>query len=472
MLGKGFVGLRSKLFGSREFYRMVLAIALPIMLQDALRNIVGLLDNLMVGQIGTNDMSGVSITNNILFVFTIVCFGAVSGAGIFGAQFFGKGDHEGVAQAFRSKIYICSAVTVAAICLLMLKGEDIIALYLHDSEGSVGDVAKTGEAALAYLKIMLLSLPPLAMSFVYSSTLRECGQTVVPLKAGVAGVLVDLVLNYCLIFGNFGMPALGVKGAAIATVLARVVEMSINIIWTHTHSDEMPFAKYAFASFAIERQTLHGVLIKGLPLLVNEALWVLSISATMTNASSRGLTVVAALNINSTLANVFNIAYLALGSAVSIIVGQKLGAGQIDEAKDSAIKLITFSAVVTIGTSVLNACCAPFFPYLYNTEPEVRALATQIILLSSCFYPFQAICNSSYYALRSGGKTWLTFIFDSGLQWTYYVPVSYFLYRFTALPMLLVFAIVSCNELIKMCISLAFLHKVNWAVNIVDESEI
>ena len=205
--------------GSRAFYRTLLAVMIPILIQNGITNFINLLDNVMVGQVGTEQMSGVSIVNQLIFVFNLCVFGAISGAGIFGAQFYGKGDHDGVRYTFRFKLIVALALYVLATLILLCFGEELIGFYLH--EGSeTGDLALTLESAKAYLSILLVGLLPFTVTQIYASTLREIGHTVPPMAAGIAGVLVNLTLNYVLIFGKLGAPAMGVSGAALGAGIA------------------------------------------------------------------------------------------------------------------------------------------------------------------------------------------------------------------------------------------------------------
>ena len=179
----------------------------------------------------------------------------------------------------------------------------------------------------------------------------------------------------------------------------------------------------------------------------------------------------AALNMQSSFANVFNVFFLAMGNSVGIIIGPMLGAGNIKEAKATTRKLVFSTFVICLFTSVLMAVCAKPFPNIYNTEPEVKELAFKLILICSCFVPFQGICHASYFAMRSGGKTWLTFLFDSGLQWILFIPLAYYFSNYSDLSILKVFAIASTSDVVKCLVSLFFLRKINWAQNIVSEKE-
>ena len=223
--------LLKKYIGDKAFYAMVLGVVVPIMIQNGITNFVSLLDNIMVGRVGTEQMSGVAIVNQLFFVFNLGIFGVLSGAGIFGAQFYGCGKQDGVCHTFRFKLISISLVTLFSCLLFYFAGDELISLYLHEEEG-------TDPAALAaalqygrdYLFVMLIGIPPLALCQCYTSTLRECGETVLPMKASLIAVTVNMCLNGLLIFGLLGFPRLGVVGAAIATVIARYVEMVIVIV--------------------------------------------------------------------------------------------------------------------------------------------------------------------------------------------------------------------------------------------------
>ena len=231
-----------KLVGDRAFYKMVLAIAVPIMIQNGITNFVSLLDNIMIGQIGTEQMSGVAIVNQLLFVYNLCLFGGVSGAGIFTAQYFGQKNDEGIRQTVRFKVWMVAFITLLTIILLLTGGSSLITLYLQ-GKGTAESAAVTLTYGQQYLWIMLLGLPPFMMVQVYSSTLRECRQTILPMKAGVVAVFVNLILNYILIYGKFGAPALGVQGAAIATIISRYVEAAIVLLHTHRHKADNPFVE-------------------------------------------------------------------------------------------------------------------------------------------------------------------------------------------------------------------------------------
>ena len=452
--------------GDRAFYRHVLGVAVPIIIQNGITNFVSLLDNIMIGQVGTIPMSGVAIVNQLMFVFNLCVFGAASGAGIFTAQFYGSHDHEGIRHTFRFKLIIGALLTALGCAIFILGGGSLVSLYLS-SDSDPADAAMTLAYGVDYLRVMLFGLLPFAIANAYSSTLRECGQTTVPMVAGIAAVLVNLGLNYVLIFGHFGAPAMGVRGAAVATVISRYAELAIVAVWTHCHSRVNTFIQGAYRSLYIPRKLLGRIIVKGMPLLVNEALWSIGMAVMSQCYSTRGLDVVAANNITSTLYNLSSVVYFAMGNAVGIIMGQMLGASTPkEEVRDSNRKLIFTSVVSCLIFGVLMAAVSGAFPMIYNTTAEVRSLATQLICVCAVMLPFNAYTNAAYFTLRSGGQTMVTFLFDSCFVWVICVPLAFCLSRFTAMAIVPLYALCQATDLLKCAVGAYMLKKGTWIQNL------
>lgn len=459
----------SRLVGNKQFYKMVFAVAVPIMLQNGITNFVGLLDNIMIGRIGTEQMSGAAIVNQLIFVYNLCIFGGVSGAGIFTAQYYGQKYTEGVRNTFRYKLWLSLIITIATITLFIVSGSALISMYLEGDPQSAQAVS-TLMYGRQYMLIMLIGLLPFMLAQVYSSTLRECGETVIPMKAGIISVLVNLTFNYLLIYGKFGFPELGVRGAAIATVISRYVEVLIIVIWSHSHKEQNPFIDQLYSTLKIPMSLTQKILIKGTPLLLNETLWASGMAMLSQCYSLRGLNVVAGLNIANTINNVFAISYMALGSAVAIIVGQLLGAGKMDEAKDTANKLIAFSVACCSCIALIMLIMSPLFPQLYKTNDEARYLAKYFIIINAVFLPQNAFLNASYFTLRSGGKTIITFLFDSVFIWCVSVSLAFTLSRFSALPVLAIYTIVHLGDMIKCLIGFILVKRGVWIQNIVSNT--
>lgn len=441
-------------------------IALPIMVQSGITNLVGMLDNIMVGRVGTDSMSGVAIVNQLLFIFNLCIFGALAGIGIFTAQFYGSGDEDGIRCAVRMQVIAALLVTAVGAAVLWLHGENLIELYLH-SDGGVGDADRTLRFAKQYLLVMFAGMLPFAMGQVYAGTLRATGETVIPMYAGLTAVLVNLCGNYILIYGKFGAPKLGVAGAAMATVISRFVELALVAAWAHLHTQRYPFMTGIYRKLlSIPAPLAWRMILKTLPLLMNETLWAAAQAMLNQCYSIRGLSVVAAMNISSTIGNVFNVSFLAMGSAVAIILGQKLGAGEIEEAKQNARWLLIFTVLMCVGVGAVMSGMAFIFPRIYNTSDEIRALASGLICVTALYMPMYAFLNTSYFIIRSGGRTFITFLFDSAYLWVFSVPLAFMLAHFTNIPILPMFAMVQGMELIKCVIGYVMVARGGWALNL------
>ena len=349
-----------------SIYKKALYLAVPMMIQNGITNAVSLVDNLMVGSLGTEKMTAVSIAGQLFFVFFLAVFGGLSGPGIYSAQYFGQGNKEGYQKIFRLKVWITALLTVVGVIVFLVGGEWLIGLYLKGSGGNL-DAGLTLESALSYLRIMLIGLVPFAITQIYAGSLREMGESMKPMLAGLVSVVVDIVFNYFLIYGKFGFPRLEVKGAAIATVMARFAEMFVVIIWTHVEIEKYSFLKNVYRTLRISLQEMMPVIIKGLPIFFNEFLWAGGMAVLTQCYSMKGLKVIAGLNISNAICNLLNVVFIAMGNAVGIIMGQFLGASKFEEAKKNANKLMWFTAMLCVGLTVILIILSGVFPRAYNT---------------------------------------------------------------------------------------------------------
>lgn len=450
-----------------SFYKKLLWLAVPIMVQNAITNFVGLLDNIMVGKLGTEQMSGVAIVNQLVLVYSLCVFGGMSGAGIFGAQFYGKRDYKGLRDTFRYKLLLGAGIAVFTLLVLGLGGQQLINMYLTSSD--TGNVELTYQYGQLYLKMILLEILPFTVVQVYASTLRETGETVVPMAAGVAAVVVNLFLNYTLIYGHFGAPEMGVEGAALATVISRVVECVIVVAWSHAHIKKNPFMIGVYRSLRIPASLAKRITIKGTPLLLNEFFWAAGVAMVNQCFSVRGLPVVAAINITGTINNLFSVVFISMGSCVSILVGQHLGAGEFEEAKSTAGKVMLFTVLLTVVTALGMVAASGPFPDIYNTTEEVRGLARSMMRILAAFMPAQAFLNVVYFTIRSGGRTGITFLFDSAYSWCVGLPFAWCLVHFTPWDILVVYTLYNCLDIIKTAVGFVLYRKGIWIRNIVEE---
>ena len=407
-----------KFIGNKDFYRLVAVLALPLLLQNAVSTFVNLLDNLMVGRIGTESMSGVSIVN----------------------------------------ILLCAAFTVFAAALLALIPDALISAFLHEA-GTGGDLALTLAEGKDYLRIMLFGLPAFCLTTAYVSILRVTGDNRLPMKASLAAIFVNLAFNYLLIYGKLGFPALGVE---------------LGLILRGTHGKRTPpeFVRALYRGFSIPRQLAGQIIRKGMPLLVNEMFWSLGMTMLTQCYSYRGLDAVAALNINSTVLNLFNTVIFTMGNTVGIVIGNLLGAEEYDRARDYCPKLAALSCAASAAVGAVLFLVAPYAPRLYNTSHEIMTLAASLMRICALMLPVHAVVNASYWTIRAGGRTYITMLSDSVFTWVVSVSIAWVLIHKTGLPLVEAYLFVNLADLIKMAIGIALLRRGIWVRNIVTGEKI
>ena len=474
--------------GDRPFYAAVLALIVPIIIQNSISNFVNLLDNLMVGSVGEAQMNGVSISNQLMFVYNLCIFGGMSGAGIYAAQFYGAKDLDGLRHSFRFTVIVGVFISIVGILIFTFFEEQLLSLWINpdlsgDAEAVAAELLKAEESLKAgrqYLTVMVFGLVPFAFTNAYASILRTTGETKLPMTASVISVFTNLVLNTVLIFDEITVLGLrvrlfglGVTGAAIATVAARYVELAIILFVSYRRlykEGQYEFLRGAFRHFQIPAKLFKRILVKSLPLLFNELLWSSGMSVLSQQYSLRGLTVVNAMTITSTLTNLFNVFFISLGTASSVLVGRALGANDIPDARDKARKIIVFEEFICLGTCILLLLTAKWLPLVYTKSSlDAKALASRLIRVSALVLPLNGFSHCAYFTLRAGGKTFITFLFDSVYTWLMPVPMAFLLVKYAqALNVVEIYAIVNFLEIFKVALGYILLKKGLWISNIVS----
>lgn len=450
----------------KKVYKRALVLAVPMMIQNGITNAVGLVDNVMVGSLGTESMTAVSIAGQLFFVFFLAIFGGLSGPGIYSTQYFGQGNIEGVKEVFRLKWWIALFCLVVGTFIFLLWGNDLLRLYLQGQAEGI-DAAATLRYGRQYMLIMLLGLPPMVVTQIYANTLREAGESMKPMIASVCSVVADICFNYMLIYGKFGLPRLEVRGAAVATVIARVVEMSVIVLWAHCGKEKYAFLQQVYRSMKVPVSMTVTILKKSLPIFFNEFLWAGGMAVMTQCYSIRGLTVVAGLTISNALCNMLNVVFIAMGNAVGILSGQMLGASEYEKAKRDSVRLMWFTGGMSLLLTIILIAVSGVFPLLYDTTAKVRHYGTVFIVITAIFFPLQGFLNALYFTLRSGGKTVITFLFDSMYTWVISVPAAYLLCRHSILPIVVIFTLVQSLDFIKVIVGYVLIKKGVWMNNLV-----
>ncbi len=442
--------------GDRAFYKQLIAVAAPLVLQQLITTSVQLVDNIMVGTLGESAIGSVSIVNQLYFIVILITFGAMGGAGVFSAQYFGSQDFERLKQTFRFKLLVGFMVAIISFIVFSFYGENLLRLFTSNPT--------TIQGGLNYLNIAKWSAFPWIVSVAISNTFRETGITKPLLKISIVAILTNTILNFILIFGLFGFPALGIVGAAIATLMSRFVELGLTLILLKKKGSL--FSTKLFQMFHIEKKILVAIIIMAIPLTLNEALWSTGQTVFIHAYSTRGDSALAAMSITGTISQLVFVTFGGIATAVAVLVGNTLGRNQLQEAKDNAKKLIAFSVFIAIVAGIILFILSFFIPGLYDVPAATRHIAEFNLRVNAIFIPIYSFNVALYFTLRSGGDTKSTFMMDAGYMWLLPVPISLLLAYLTSLPVIYMFLIVQMLDIPKMLFGLSRFRKGHWIKNL------
>lgn len=451
-----------KFIGDKKFYKTLLAIVIPIILQQFITQFVSLVDNLMIGNVGNSEMTGVSLANQLLFVFNLAIFGSLSGASLFASQYYGADNKKGYQQTFKFKWLIGCTIVLIATLLFVLFDDQLLSFFINSKDGEFSDPAIVLSSGKSYLMIMIIGNVPFLIKEIYATSLREMKQTFVPMLCGIIAIGVNLLFNSLLIFGLCGFPKLGIVGAAIATVISRFVEMGIVIIYTHIKINKFYFLKGAYKGDRLSSQSIKKFIPKTLLLIANETLWAGGLTLMLSCYSYRGLDIVSSFNIANTISNVFITIGTSLGNAAAIVIGAMLGAKQTEVAKQSSYRIMGFAFVISIIFSLLQIVCSFIIPNIYDSSEEIKLMARNLIIISAILLPFNAVNSVCYFTLRAGGRMLITIFFDSVFVILVRVPLAFVLSHFTSLSIYWVFFFATAVDLVKIFIGYYLINKGIW----------
>ncbi len=445
-----------KFIGDKAFYKETISIALPIMVQQFITSFVNLIDNIMIGSIGGIALTAVTVSNRFYLIFNSTLFGACGAAGIYIAQYFGAKEKKRCQEVFNLSLLVVLLLGGIFTLVLFIMPESIVRLFSNTPE--------IVEESMNYIQYARYTYFPYGISFACILALRSVGINTVQLKVGSLAVLINTVLNYCLIFGNFGFPEMGIQGAAIATVVARVVEAIVYLV--------IIYRKRHFFSLDLKGiikpniDLVVSMARKGLPLTINEILFSLGLAMVFKSYMRSDEYLVAAIAVVDTVTNIMFIIFAGLSSAVSIMVGKRLGAGMLDDAKDNASKLIFFGLCVAIVFGTICAIAAAYIPMFYNVDAEIRQTITILLRVKSFMIIFYVVNVCVFFVLRAGGDTVSTLLLDAGFLWLGAVLVSTVLSIYTTLPLVMLYIIVESLDIIKLFVAVHFFKKGKWIKNI------
>jgi putative MATE family efflux protein len=445
-----------KFIGDKAFYKTLIAVALPIVLQQLITTSVQLVDNVMVGKLGEEAIGSVAAVNQLYFVVILITFGALGGAGIFTAQYFGSKDYDKLKQTFRFKLIIGLGLATTSLILFSFFQRPFIMLFTSNET--------TIQGGMAYLNIVKWSAFPWILTVAISNTFREIGITKPLLKISLVAIFTNAILNFILIFGYLGFPRLGVVGAAYATLIARFVEFFLTLILLKMRGEV--FNTKLFSLFHIDKKLLTSIIIMALPLTLNEALWSSGQTVFVHAYARRGDSALAAMTITGTISQLVFVTFGGIATAVAVMVGNTLGKNELEKAKDNANKLIATSVLFAICTGVFLFILSFFIVNIYDVTEATKNIARFNIRINALFIPVYSFNVAIYFTLRSGGDTKSTFMMDAMYMWILPVPVALMLSYLTNLPVVWMYLLVQTLDIPKMLFGLSRYKKERWVKNL------
>ncbi len=445
-----------KKYFDKLFFKSALIIAMPIVIQQLVTSLAQLVDNIMVGTINGQAIAGVGAVNSIFFVLMTSSFGISEGASIFIAQQFGANKRDKMANSLAISFSIIFVMAGLALTFINVFDEQLLRLFIHDNSNEALAAMNYG---LDYLNVLVWGYWLLMINVVIGSAFRAIGQTKVPMVAGIVAVITNTSMNFMLI------PILGVKGAAIATILSRVIEFVILIYTLKYKQSAFEFNLTSFTTIKLEQ--FKQMITKMVPLTANEFLWGFGTSTLMAFYGARSIVDLASVQITYTIANILFVAMSGFGVAVAVLIGQKLGRDQFEEAIENSRKLMALAVVIGICFLLLAQVIALVIPALYgNVEPIIQVQSANLLRIIGLVYPIYVMTVTFFFTLRAGGDTLGVLIMDAGTMWGISIPVGFILVNFTNAPLYVIFIGVQSFEFIKMAIGYYRYRKHNWVQNI------
>ena len=446
------------LFEDKQFYKTLLHLAIPIAAQNLVSSSLNMVDTIMIGGLGEIEIAAVGQANQLFFLFSLLLFGVNSGSAIFTAQFWGKRDVKNIRRVLG--IGLMTSIIAAAFftVLALIFPKQVMSIFSSDIV-----VITVGSD---YLRIVGWSYVITAITFTFSSILRSTEQAKIPMIFSIVALLTNTVLNYVLIFGKFGFPMLGVKGAAIATVIARVLETVLMLVFVYAK-------KHVPAASINEMMDLSMEFVKNffkttIPVILNESLWALGMTVYAVVYGRIGTGAVAAVNISGTVEKIAMVFFFGISNAAAVMIGNRIGAGEEDKAYDYAKKLLTLGSLLAVVMGAILILSSGFILTFFNISYEVSIAAQRILWIFALFMPIKMFNLINIVGvLRSGGDTKFSLFLDVVGVWAIGIPLALFSGILLGLPVYWVVLMVAADEVFKIIFGFRRFTTRKWINNLV-----
>ncbi|MGG7213183.1 MATE family efflux transporter [Clostridium nigeriense] len=447
------------IFEDKKFLRKTVAIGIPIAIQALLNTTLNLVDTMMIGTLGQSAIAAVGLANKVFFVFTLLLFGIVSGSSILTAQYFGKRDIKNI----RRVLGISLIIGLSGAIVFMLAGLFIPRTVMRIFTPSEGTIA----IGASYLVIVSLSYPLTAITNCYISLLRATNKVKAPVFISIISILVNVVLNYTFIYGNFGAPRLGVQGAAIATVIARLVECTS--ILSVVYISRGPAAAKVKELVDFNKEFIKKYFVTVSPVIANEFIWGLGVTMYSLVYGRMGDEAVASITITQNVEQICVVIFQGLSSATAVILGNELGANKLKDAEKHAKGFFVLQLMLTIVMGIVCIIIRKPLINLFQVPSNVASNITKCLTVFVCYLPFRMFNLVNIVGvLRSGGDTKASLLLDMTGVWCVGIPFAFLGGIVLGLPIYYVYAMITIEEVYKFILGLRRYKKKKWLKNIVE----
>ena len=457
-----------KRFGTYSFYAAALRIAIPVMAQLLIQNLVSLIDNFMVAGLGDVKMSGVNIIGQIIFVF-MACTNTICVAGgIFITQFFGADDKQGMKQSFCFKLWAgIIVVALYSVCCFLIPRTILSLMVRGNTQAEV-----ILDEGVKYMRLMGFMGVPWIFSAMAASSLREIGQVKAPLVISVIATACNTFFNWVFIYGNLGAPRLEVRGAAIATVIARCIEAVIFLIYMI--AKKPPFAIKVLDMFHVRLSLFGQIFKKAWMIMCSEMIWaIVDTIATALYYGRGGADVVSGMASSFAIGNLFFIAFSGINTAFAVILGKDLGSGELDKAREEKVWLLNGAKIFGILFTGIGMSCMFLVPLVFrNLSPASQAICRKMVLVMAVYMPVWVYINCQFSISRAGGDTMMGMLVDGIGNLGIVIPGIFIMAKLTAIGPVAMYAIIKAVEFPKIAIAHFWLKKEKWVVNLAQANKV
>lgn len=455
----------NKYIGDRAFYKMALAIIIPVVIQQLILSIAGYTDTLMINAFSKEAYNGVFTANRFMFIMNFFWIGLAAGISVFIAQYFGAKDKKRIIGTIQLALIIGLVLGIASIFLIGFLGPVFVKIFIPGSDQL--SLMSLGYG-IDYIKLMSVGAVIMLLNFMVSTVYRAIGKTKIPMYAGIAGIIVNIILNFVFIFGYLGFPAMGASGAALATVISKVVELLI-LVFIAFRYDKEKYAKETFKSFEIDKALFVLYLKKGLPVLFNEILWAIGVQILARLVTGGNYDWLMAFNYSQNVTDLFFIYFGGIATGTAILVGASLGEGDFIKAKDYANKLLGITVISSLIAIVLLVGLSPLLLLILTPVNNIYWSAYHLILATSIFVIAYGFNSFVYFVLRAGGDSLRAFLLDQLPTYFIGIPLTYLLHQKEAkwqLGLVVIFLATRSVDIVKIVVSYHFFKKETWMQNL------